>query len=127
MTRYLELEDLLRLCDDIRVGPVRDLGLLGSALARPQTTIMGADAYPTLKAKAVALLHSLVCNHALVDGNKRIGWHAMVVFVGFNGFRLVMTQTEAFALTMAVAGGELRDVDDIAARLTTRRRKAASG
>jgi death on curing protein len=122
MTRYLELEDLLRLCDDIGVGPVRDLGLLGAALARPQTTVMGADAYPTLEAKAAALLHSLVCNHALVDGNKRIAWHATVVFVGFNGFRLTMTQTQAINLVMAVASGELRDVEDIAARLSTKPR-----
>jgi death-on-curing protein len=122
MTKYLELEELLQLCKDIGVGPVRDLGLLGSALARPQTTVMGADAYPTLEAKAAAFLHSLVCNHALVDGNKRIAWHATVVFVGFNGFRLTLTQDEAFDLTMAVASGELRDVDAIAARLTTRPR-----
>ena len=119
MTKYLELEELLRLCEDIGVGPVRDLGLLGSALARPQTTVMGVDAYPALEAKAAAFLHSLVCNHALVDGNKRIAWHATVVFVGFNGFRLTLTQDEAFELTMAVADGSLRDVDAIAARMST--------
>jgi len=114
MTEWLTLEDLLFLTDDISVGPVRDLGLLESAAMRPATTLMGADAYPSIELKAAALMHSLVCNHALVDGNKRIGWHATVVFLGLNGHRPDLTQDEAFDLTMAVASGELRDVDKIA-------------
>jgi death-on-curing protein len=117
MTEWLTLEDLLYLADDIGVGPVRDIGLLESAAARPATTLMGADAYPSIELKAAALLHSLVCNHALVDGNKRIGWHATVVFLGLNGHRADLTQDEAFGLTMAVASGVLRDVDKIAPRL----------
>ena len=114
MTEWLTLEDLLFLTDDISVGPVRDLGLLESAAMRPATTLMGADAYPSIELKAAALMNSLVCNHALVDGNKRIGWHATVVFLGLNGHRPDLTQDEAFDLTMAVASGELRDVDKIA-------------
>jgi len=117
MTEWLTLEDLLYLADDIGVGPVRDLGLLESAAMRPSTTLMGVDAYPGIDLKAAALMHSLVCNHALVDGNKRIGWHATVVFLGLNGHRPDLTQNEAFDLTMAVASGELRDVDKIAPRL----------
>jgi hypothetical protein len=50
---------------------VRDYGLLGSALARPQATAFGQDAYPDLDARAAALLHSLARNHAFTDGNKR--------------------------------------------------------
>ena len=114
MTEWLTLEDLLFLTDDISVGPVRDLGLLESAAMRPATTLMGSDAYPSIELKAAALMNSLVCNHALVDGNKRIGWHATVVFLGLNGHRPDLTQDEAFDLTMAVASGELRDVDKIA-------------
>jgi death-on-curing protein len=53
--------------------PIRDVGLLGSAAARPRTTVFGADAYPDLWTKAAALLDSIVNNHALVDGNKRLG------------------------------------------------------
>jgi death-on-curing protein len=117
MTEWLTLEDLLYLADDIGVGPVRDIGLLESAAARPATTLMGADAYPTIDLKAAALFHSLVCNHALVDGNKRIGWHATVVFLGLNGHRPDLAQDEAFELTMAVASGALRDVEKIAPRL----------
>lgn len=118
MTEFLTLDDLVRLAADIGVGPVRDIGLLSSAAGRPQTTLMGQDAYSTLEGKAAALLHSIVCNHALVDGNKRLGWFAAVVFLRINGFDAALTQDEAFDLVMAVASGELRDVDAIAARLT---------
>lgn len=115
--KYLSLEELLMLCGDLGVGPVRDHGLLESALARPQTTVMGSPAYPDLSTQAAALLHSLVCNHALVDGNKRLGWLATVVFVADNGFRVALSQEQAFDLVMAVADGTLQDVADIAARL----------
>lgn len=115
--RYLTLEDLLDIAGDIGVGPVRDLGLLDACAARPQTTLMGADAYGTLKLKIAALMHSVVCNHALVDGNKRLGLHASTVFAALNGFDFALSIDEAFDLTMAVASGELRDVGDIAAKL----------
>lgn len=114
MTEWLTLEDLLYLAEDIGVGPVRDIGLLEAAAARPATTFMGADAYVSLELKAAALFHSLVCNHALVDGNKRLGWHATVVFLALNGYQPDLTQDEAFEITMAVASGALRDVAEIA-------------
>jgi death-on-curing protein len=122
VTEFLTLDDLVRLAADIDLGPVRDVGLLSSAACRPQTTLMGQDAYPALEAKAAALLHSIVCNHALADGNKRLGWFAAVVFLRINGYDAALTQDEAFDLTMAVASGALRDVDAIAARLTIRAR-----
>jgi len=115
--RYLTLEDLLDISRDLNVGPVRDLGLLDSCAARPQTTLMGADAYETLGLKAAALLHSVVCNHALMDGNKRLGLQAATVFAALNGFDVDLTLDEAFDLVMAVASGQLRDVDEIAARM----------
>lgn len=116
MTEWLTLEDLLYLADDIGVGPVRDVGLLESAAARPATTLMGDYAYASSELKAAAFFHSLVCNHALVDGNKRLGWHATVVFLALNGYEPDLTQDEASDLTMAVASGELRDVEAIAPR-----------
>jgi death-on-curing protein len=121
-TRFLTLEDLLDLCRHLEVGPVRDLGLLDACAQRPQTTLMGSDAYPSLEFKAAALLHSVVANHPLGDGNKRLGWHALTVFLALNGRDVTLTHDEAFELTMAVAGGELRDVDGIAARLRTQPR-----
>ena len=96
---------------------VRDVGLLASALARPQTTVFGADAYPDLQTKAAALLHSLARNHALVDGNKRLAWLATYVFLDLNGHRVSTGNDEVVELVLAVAAGELNDVPAIAERL----------
>ena len=104
---YLSLEDLLGLVNALGSGPVRDLGLLDSACHRPQSGLLGRDAYPTLAAKASALMHSLAGNHALVDGNKRLALLATVVFLRINGYRLDLTDDEAFDLTMSVAAGQL--------------------
>ena len=74
MTEYLTLEDVLSLVEDLGVGPVRDIGLLDSAVHRPRVSVFGRDAYPSLDDKAAVLLESLVRNHALVDGNKLSIW-----------------------------------------------------
>lgn len=115
-TEYLGLKDLLDLVKELGAGPVRDLGLLDSACHRPQAAFFGQEAYPSLAAKAAALMHSLACNHALVDGNKRLALLATVVFLRINGHTLDMTDDEAFELTMSVAAGEL-DADGIQERL----------
>ncbi|MEE9415926.1 MAG: type II toxin-antitoxin system death-on-curing family toxin [Acidimicrobiales bacterium] len=83
---YLDLDDLLKMARGLLGDPppVRDLGLLGSAVARPRTSAFGEDAYPDTWTKAAALLHSLVNNHPLVDGNKRLGWLATAVFLELN-------------------------------------------
>src|SRR5271168_1267213 len=104
---YLTLEDLLDLVNALSAGPVRDLGLLDSACHRPQAGFFGQEAYPTLAGKAAALMHSLACNHALVDGNKRLALLATVVFLRVNGHRLDLTDDEAFDVTLAVAAGQL--------------------
>jgi death-on-curing protein len=98
---------------------VRDYGLLASALARPQATAFGSDAYPGRDAKAAALLHSLARNHALIDGDKRLALAATIAFCGVNGRRLTLTNDEAYELVMNVAQGILDSVDDIAAFLAT--------
>jgi death on curing protein len=115
-TEYLSLEDLLDLVNALGAGPVRDLGLLDSGCHRPQASFFGQEAYPTLAAKAAALMHSLDCNHALVDGNKRLSLLATVVFLRINGYTLGLTDDEAFDLTMSVAAGRL-DADGIQQRL----------
>lgn len=116
---YLTLAELLHVADRAIEGDVviRDHGLLESALARPQSSVFGEDAYPTLEGKAAALLHSLVRNHALVDGNKRLGLAGTIAFLGVNGRRLTLTNDQAYDLTIAVATGELDDVSAIARRL----------
>ena len=113
---YLTLEDILGLVRRLGAGPVRDVGLLDAAVVRPRSSAFGEDAYPTLQLKASALLHSIVSNHALVDGNKRLGWLAATVFLDINGETVELGDDEAFELVLAVAEGHL-DVEEIAARL----------
>jgi len=96
---------------------VRDYGLLAAALARPQATAFGKDAYPDMDAKAAALLHSIARNHALIDGNKRLALAALIAFCGLNGRCLTLTNDAAYELVMNVACGQLDAVDDIAAVL----------
>ena len=105
MIEYLTLEDVLALAEDLGVGPVRDLGLLDSAVHRPRVSVFGRDAYPDLDTKASALLESLVRNHALVDGNKRLGWLAVVVFYGLNDITLEAPDDDAYDLVIAIATG----------------------
>ena len=107
MIEYLTLEDALILIEDLAVGPVRDVGLLDSALHRPTATLWGRDAYATIDEKAAALLDSLVRNHPLVDGNKRLGWLATLVFLDINGHWIEAPDDDAYQLVMAVAAGEL--------------------
>jgi len=113
---YLSLEDLLDLVNALGTGPLRDVGLLDSACHRPQASFFGQEAYPTLAAKAAALMHSLAGNRALADGNKRLALLAAVVFLRINGCVLDLSDDEAFDLTIAVAGGQL-DADGIQLRL----------
>ena len=112
---FLDLEDLLALVRALGAGPVRDIGLLDAACARPRASAFGEPAYPTLAQKAAALLHSLVRSHGLVDGNKRLGWLAAAVFLDVNGEPPSVDDEEVFNLVMAVAEGRL-DVEEIAAQ-----------
>lgn len=105
MITYLTTEDLLVLVDDLGVGPVRDLGLLESAVHRPSTSLWGTDAYPSVLLKAAALLDSVANNHALVDGNKRLAWLATVVFLDLNGVWIEAPDDDAYDLVIAVTEG----------------------
>jgi death-on-curing protein len=115
---YLTLEDILGVVRRLGLGPVRDVGLLDAAVARPQSSAFGEDAYPTVKLKAAALLHSIVTNHALADGNKRLGWLATTVFLDMNGEPMDLEDDHAFQLVLDVAEGRM-DVEEIADRLVT--------
>jgi death-on-curing protein len=120
VTTYITLEDLLHLVDDLGVGPIRDLGLLDSAAHRPTTSLYGDEAYPGLDAKAAVLLESIVQNHPLVDGNKRLGWLALVVFYGLNDIDLDVPDNEGYDLVIGVAAGE-RDHHAVAEDLASLR------
>lgn len=119
--QYLDLEDLLVAAQAFlgHSPEIRDVGLLESAVARPQATAFGEDAYATVHHKAAALLDSLVNNHALVDGNKRLGWVAVRLFYGLNGYHVAGSDDEKVALVLAVAGGELQNVPVLADRLAS--------
>lgn len=104
---YLTLEDALVLIDDLQVGPVRDIGLLESALHRPTVAPLGQAAYPDLETKAAVLLESIVRNHALIDGNKRLGWLCAVVFMGLNDIDLEAPDDDAYDLIIGLAEGRL--------------------
>lgn len=116
---YLDLEDLQWLAHALLGDALqlRDAGLLGSAAARPQTTLGGEDAYPDIWTKAAALLQSLLKDHALVDGNKRLGWLATATFVEVNGVDTTGASNDAvYRTVMRLASGS-QDVDAIAKSL----------
>ena len=116
---FLDLDDLIDLAR-VLLGeppPIRDVGLLASAVARPQATVGGEDAYPTVWLKAAALLQSVVGNHALVDGNKRLGWLSVAVFLEINDVSVAAASNDdVYELVMEVARQQL-SLDDIAERL----------
>ena len=85
---------------------VRDEGLLESALSAPFQGFGGMDAYPSIQQKAARLGYGLVKNHPFVDGNKRIGAHAMLVFLALNGIELEYTQRELADIILQVAAGK---------------------
>ena len=117
---YLELDDLVELARTLLGDPppIRDVGLLGSAAARPQTTAFGYDAYPDMITKAAALLQSIVNNHALVDGNKRLGWLASAVFLELNSVKASQAANDdVYDLVIWVASHN-PDLGEIVVRLS---------
>jgi len=116
---FLDLDDVIGLAIALfgNPPPISDVGLLGSAVARPRTSAFGEDAYPDLWTKAAALLQSVVKNHALVDGNKRLGWLATAVFLEINGVEISNAENDAvYELVVEVAAAQ-PSVDEIAHRL----------
>lgn len=114
--RYLTAPDLLWIAEQFLDGAVevRDPGLLDSAVTRPAASMMGVEAYPTIDLKAAALLDSTVNNHALLDGNKRLGLIAVATFYEVNGFYFDPPLDDVYELVMAAADGSQRDVAKIA-------------
>lgn len=117
--RYLTASELLWIADQFlgRAVEVRDPGLLDSAVTRPASSMMGVEAYPTIDLKAAALLDSTVNNHALIDGNKRLGLIAVATFYEVNGFYFDPPLDDIYGVVMAVADGSQRDVAKIAQML----------
>ena len=85
---------------------IRDEGLLESAVLTPMQTFEGTELFPSVEEKAARLGYGLVKNHAFVDGNKRVGAHAMLVFLAVNGIRIWYTQKELSDIIVQIASGE---------------------
>ena len=124
---FLTVDDLVELARRLLGDPppLRDAGLLASAAPRPRATVFGEDAYPSLWKKAAALLHSIVTNHPLIDGNKRLSWLATAVFLLVNDIPAdAATNDDVYDLVIAVAEGrsgarEIAEIAEIAERLRT--------
>ena len=86
---------------------IRDAGLLSSSAESPFQTFDGTDLYPTIFQKAARLAYSLINNHPFIDGNKRTGLHAMLVFLTLNGIELSYTQNELIDIGLALASGKM--------------------
>ena len=98
-------EDLIKSTGGI--SGIRDEGMLDSALSNPFQTFDGEELYPSIQAKAAQLCYGLVKNHAMIDGNKRIGAHIMLVFLALNGYELEYSQKELSDTILALASGDI--------------------
>lgn len=90
---------------------VRDYNLLDSALETPFQSFAAEELYPTIQAKAARLGYGLIKNHTMLDGNKRIGAHAMLVFLALNGIEMKYTQKELYETVLSVAAASLEYED----------------
>jgi death on curing protein len=91
---------------------VRDLGMLLSAIGRPQARFDDQDLFSDLFGKAAALMESLIRNHPFVDGNKRTGVTAAGLFLHRNGYRLTASNADLVAITMKIAQSQ-SSVDEL--------------
>lgn len=90
---------------------IRDEGMLDSALSNPFQSFGGEELYPSIQAKAARLCFGLVKNHSMIDGNKRLGAHVMLVFLALNGYELTYSQKELSDIILALASGEISAED----------------
>lgn len=112
-TRYLTLSELIYINGTVLDHPailagtqqIRDIALLEAAVARPAASAFGQDAYPTLREKAAALLHSVARNHPFTDGNKRTATVGIVFMLRVNGQAVIWEQEDALKLILRVAEG----------------------
>lgn len=105
---YLTVEQVLLIHDRLIVETggshgVRDLGLLESAIFRPQSVLDETDLYPDIFTKAASLLQSLIQNHPFIDGNKRTGITSTILFLNLNGCQLEICNNELEQFTIDVA------------------------
>lgn len=120
MIRYVTFEVFVRQIEK-RGFVVRDLGLVQSAIARPETSLFGEPAYPTIDLKGAALMESLAKNHPLFDGNERSAWLGLNYFLELNGWEIVATEDDSFRYILDVATSTI-DLAESAAWIEAHRR-----
>lgn len=101
---------------------VRDVGLIESAVERPKATFDGIDLYPDLFLKAAAFMHSLLKNHAFVDGNKRTSYACTGIFLAINGYKLLNMHKKSLEFAMNVENNSL-ELEEIAVWLRKNTKK----
>ena len=114
--RYLSLQEVISLHSLLIAqsggsSGLRDRGALESAVAQPEASFGGEDLYPDLASKAAALGHSLIQNHAFLDGNKRVGHGAMEVFLLLNGYEIDASVDEQETMILNVASGKVSRIE----------------
>ena len=124
---YLTLQETLELHEQLILrfgGPagVRDMGLLESALIRPQTGY-----YETLSMQAAAMFQSLCQNHCFVDGNKRVAFAATAIFLRMNGYRLSVKADDGETFLVNQVIQKRMAIEDIATWLESRMRRVEQG
>ena len=90
---------------------IRDEGMLESALMTPYQSFGGIELYPSIQAKAAQLCFGIVKDHPMIDGNKRLGTHVMLVFLALNGYELSYSQKELSDTILSLAAGKLQSED----------------
>ena len=111
-TKYISLDEVIAIHDNMvslygGSHGIRDLGLVESAISRPKATFGGADLYPDIFTKAAALFHSLMFNHAFVDGNKRTTISTTARFLNLNEYELDVSEREFVDFPLRVENNHL--------------------
>jgi death-on-curing protein len=113
--RYLNLAEALVIAeavtglDTTTLSRSPRIDLLDSALHAPQASFGGQELYPDFVDQAAVLAVRIAKNHPLLDGNKRLAWGCLVMFVVLNGHQLEVPTDDAVSTMLAVAAGELDD------------------
>lgn len=110
--KFLTIDQVLAMHEELiqRYGGasgLRDRGQLESALAQPFMTFEGQELYADPSDEAAALCFSIVKNHPFVDGNKRVGFAVLSIFLQSNGFRLTATPDEKVSTMLSLADGSI--------------------
>jgi death-on-curing protein len=113
--RYLSLAEALAIAeavtgiDTITLAKASRLELLDSALHAPQAGFGDEDFYPEIEQKAAVLTVRMARNHPLLDGNKRLAWQSVTIFLALNGYELATSADEAVAFMLGIAAGEVNE------------------